>query len=356
MESTSLQFLKDLLTAPSPSGYEGPVRDVWRAETGKYADHLETDLHGNVIAGYHTEGQPRIMLAGHCDELGFIIIHIDEQGFIFFNTLGGFDINIVPGRKVRIHSANGPILGVVGKKAIHLMSPEERKKTPETHELFIDIGARDRAEAESLVAIGDPISYDPNFEELRHGLVVSKTLDNKSGAFIVAEALRLYAARVEPPKAALFSVATVQEEIGLRGATTSAYGVDPTVGIAVDVTHAMDYPGTDTARKQRGMVQVDGGPVIVRGPHINPVVFDLLVQTAREMEMPYQVIASPNRTATDADAMQLTRAGIATGLVKIPQRYMHSPVEVVSLNDIEQAALLLAGFVERVDEDTRFIP
>lgn len=356
MESTSYQFLKDLLAAPSPSGYEGPVRAVWRAETEKYADRVDTDLHGNTIAGYHVEGNPRIMLAGHCDELGFIVIHIDDNGFIFFSTLGGFDINIVPGRKVRVHTADGPVFGVIGKKAIHLMSPEERKKTPEVHELFIDIGAKDREEAEGLVAIGDPISLDPNLEELRNGMIVSKTLDNKSGAFVVAEALRLYATQAENPKAGLFSVATVQEEIGLRGATTSAYGVNPTVGITVDVSHAMDYPGTEIARKQRGLVEVGKGPAIVRGPHINPVVFDLLVATAKEAGIPCQVFAAPNRTATDNDAIQLARAGVATGLVKIPLRYMHSPVELAALSDIEQAAQLLAAFAARVDEKTEFVP
>lgn len=354
MRQASLDFLKRLLEAPSPSGYEGPVREVYRAEASGYADCVTTDVHGNVIAALNEQGRPRIMLAGHCDELGFQVVHVDDKGFIYFQTVGGVDPGPIPGRKVRIHTSKGAVLGVIGKKLIHLMTSEERDKVPKVHEMWIDIGARSRKEALSVVSIGDPITYDPNFEVLRKDLAVSKGFDNKMGVFVVAEAMRIVAEERRRLKAALFSVATVQEEVGLRGARTSAYGVDPAVGIAVDVTWATDHPDIDS--RQAGRMEVGKGPVLVRGANVNPVVYDLLVAAAKRAKIPYQVEAASGGTGTDANAMQLTRAGVATAIVSVPLRYMHTPVELLSLKDLEQAARLIAAFVLRVDERTSFIP
>ena len=248
MRKAALEFLKELLAAPSPSGYEGPVRAVWKKEAGRFAESVRVDLHGNAIAALNSAGNPRIMLAGHMDELGFQVVHIDSDGYISFDTVGGFDMAIVPGRKVRIHTAKGDVLGVIGKKPIHMMTPEDRRKVAEKHELWIDIGAKDGKETRKLVAVGDPVTYDANFELLRRGLAVSRAFDNKMGAFVVAETMRKVAADRRKVRASLYSVATVQEEVGLRGAKTSTYGVDPLVGIALDVNFATDHPGMDKRR------------------------------------------------------------------------------------------------------------
>ena len=354
MREASKLFLQRLLSAPGPSGYEGPVRGVWQDEVGNYADEITTDIHGNAIASLRAKGSPRVMLAGHMDELGFQIIHIDENGYLFFETIGGFDLGIVPGRKVRVHTKDGPILGVLGKKPIHLMSADERKKIPEKHDLWIDIGVSDGREAKDIVSIGDPVTYDTNFEMLRNDMIVSRATDNKAGAWVVAEAMRRVASNRKKPKAALYSVATVQEEVGLRGAKTSAYGIDPMVGIAVDVTWATDHPGID--KRKTGECVLGGGPVINRGANINPIIFNRLVAIAKTKKIPYQIMAEPGGTGTDANALQLTREGVAAGLLSIPQRYMHTPVEIISLRDIDHCAQLLAWFVLDLDTNESFIP
>jgi len=354
MRSSSKRFLVDLLKAPSPSGYEGPVRAVWKDAVKKYADRVEVDVHGNTIGIHNEAGGPKIMFAGHADELGFQIVYIDDQGYLYFDTIGGFDLQLVPGRKVHIHTAQGPVLGVLGKKPIHLMKAADRTKVPDKQDLWIDIGAAGADEARQRVAIGDPATYEANFEELHNGLVVSRGIDNKAGAWVVAEALRRVSRAKRKGCAAVYAVATVQEEVGLRGAKTSAYGVDPLVGIAVDVTWATDHPDMD--KRQVGECKLGGGPVITRGANINPVVFERLVQVAQKKKIPHQIQAEPGGTGTDANAIQLSRAGVATGLVSVPQRYMHTPVEIASLADLDHAARLLAEFALSVDAETSFIP
>lgn len=352
MRKESFSFLKKLVETPSPSGFEQPVQKIWRQHVAKYADSVRTDVHGNCIAALNEDGAPRVMLAGHCDELGFIVNYINDEGFIHFRTIGGFDVNTIPGRRVHIHTEHGPVLGVLGKKAVHLMKPEERKKAVEPEDLWIDIGVKDRKEAESVVSIGDPATYTYPLEELRGDLVVARGFDDKMGSFVVAEVVRLLAGR--KPKAAVFSVSTVQEEVGLRGARTSAFGVDPQVGIAVDVTHATDHPKVD--KPIAGETKLGKGPVICRGANINPVVARMLTDIARRKRIPYQMEAAPGGTGTDANAIQLTRAGVAAGLLSVPLRYMHTPVEVLSLKDLEDAAKLLAEFVMVLDEKTDFTP
>ena len=356
MRKASKEFLIRLVSAPGPSGYEGPVREVWKAEVSKFADRLTVDVHGNAIGSANEDGAPRVMLAGHMDELGFQVVHINDEGFISFDTIGGFDIGIVPGRKVYIHTVKGRVLGVIGKKPIHLMSPADRNKAPAKHELWIDIGARDGREARKVVAIGDPVTYDANFEVLRRDLAVSRAFDNRMGAYIVAETLRTVARAAGKRKlsAALFSVATVQEEVGLRGARTSTYGVDPLVGIALDVTHATDYPRMD--KRRYGDIKLGDGPVISRGANVNPVVFDRLVAVAKKKKIPYQICAEPGGTGTDANAMQLSRAGVATGLISVALRYMHTAVEVLSLADLDNTVKLLAEFVISLEKKADFTP
>ena len=352
VNSDSLAFLKDLLAAPSPSGFEQPAQRVWRQYMTPHADRIVTDMHGNCTAVKNESGSPRILLAGHCDELGFMVNYISDDGFISFKTIGGFDLNIIPGRRVRIHTKNGAVPGVTGKKAIHVMSADERKKTLEIQDLWIDIGVKDRKEAESLVRIGDPVTYVDTFELLRGDLAVSRGFDDKAGSFAVGDVLRLLAGQTFG--AAVYAVSTVQEEVGLRGARTSSFAVDPKVGIAVDVTHATDHPDMD--RRRVGDVKLGAGPVIARGANINPVVERMLVQTAEDEGIPYQLEGEPGGTGTDANAIQLTRGGVATGLVSIPLRYMHTAAEIISLTDLENVSRLLAAFITRVSDDTDFTP
>ena len=352
MDSERRLFLEQLIKAPSPSGYEQPVREVWRSYASRFADSVRTDVHGNAIASRNPRGQPRLMFAGHCDELGFQVNYITDEGYIYLNTVGGHDVNLIPGRRVTIHAADGPVLGVTGKKAVHLTERSERGKRIKLEDIWVDIGAKDKGEAETLVRVGDPITYDMGMQEMRAGLAVARAFDNKIGAWVVAEALR----RVDGAnlQASVHAVATVQEEVGLRGAQTSAYGIDPLAAVAVDVTHATDSPGVN--KRTAGDIRAGGGPVVARGANINPVVERLLIETAESLGMDVQIEAEPRGTGTDANPIQLTRAGVATGLVSVPLRYMHTPSEVISLEDAEAAANLLAAFAARVTPEVDFTP
>jgi tetrahedral aminopeptidase len=353
MHDASFEFLKKLLGTPSPSGYEQKIQEVVRAWARPLADEVRTDLHGNVIAALNPGGSPRIMLAGHCDQLALMVEHIDSDGFLYVQPMGGWDIPILLGQRLTVWSSKaGPIPAVVSRKAPHMLTADERKKIPEFVDIWIDLGAKDRAEAESLVALGDTITVELSCAELRNGLFTSPGLDDKVGVWTVMETLRLL--KDKPLQAAVFCVSTVQEEIGLRGATTSAYGIHPTVGIAVDVCHASDTPGNE--KKQIGETKLNAGPVVFRGPNINPHVHERLVQAAKTQSIPIQTRGVPKATGTDANAIQLAREGVATGLLSIPNRYMHSPVEVVSLKDLDNAAKLLAEFCLSVTSDANWIP
>lgn len=352
MEPRSLDFLKRLLATISPSGYEDEAAQVWADEARTFADDVRSDTQGNVIAIVNKGGKPRVMLAGHMDEIGFMITHIDDQGFLYFGQIGGWDPQIVQGQRVWIRTQSGKIPGVIGKKPIHLIKEEDRNKVTKIEELWIDIGAKDKAEAEKLVRIGDPAVIDYGFAELRNNLVVSRGFDDKAGAFVVLEAARMLAKL--KPKAEVYAVATVQEEVGLRGAHTSAYGIDPLVGIAVDVGFATDFPTMAEDQKRVGAAKVGHGPMIARGPTYNHKVVELLIETAQAKKIPYQLSGEPRGMGTDAYAMQMTRAGIAAGLVSVPNRYMHSPCELVSLSDLENAYTLIAHTVAQIDERMSF--
>ena len=352
MEHPQRDFLESLVSAPSPAGYEQPVRKVYHTYTESFADDVRSDVHGNVIAIRNPSGSPRLMFAGHCDELGFQVNYINEQGFIYFNTIGGHDAGLVPGRRVVIHSTNGPVVGVTGRKAIHLTPPSDRGKPAKIENIWIDIAVTDKEEAESLVGIGDPITYDVGLQDLRSDVVAGRALDNKIGTLVVAEGLRRTSD--QRLKASIYAVATVQEEIGLRGAETSAYGINPAVAIAVDVTHATDHP--NITKQTAGDVKLGGGPTISRGPNFNPIVVDKLIEAAESLDIPYQLEAASRGTGTDANAIQLSRSGVATGLVSVPLRYMHTPSEVVALGDADAAADLLAEFANRLAPDDNFTP
>jgi endoglucanase len=352
MEAASLAFLKNLLTTPSPSGFERPIQDVVRAWAKNYADDVRTDRHGNVLAVLNPEGSPRIMLAGHCDQIALMVEHIDDNGFLYVQPIGGWDIQILLGQNLTVWTTNGPLNAVVARRATHLLTPEERNKVPLFTDLWLDIGVKDRKEAEQIVALGDPVTFALGYRELRNDLATSPGMDDKVGLWTVMETLRLLAGR--PLQAAVYCVSTVQEEIGLRGATTSAYGIHPTVGIAVDVCHATDTPSND--KKLVGDTKVGAGPVLFRGPNINPRVFEKLVAAAQVKETAVQIRGVPRATGTDANAIQLSRDGVAAALIGIPNRYMHSPVEVVSLADLQGAASILAEFCAGVTPQMDWTP
>ncbi|MCC7491899.1 MAG: M42 family metallopeptidase [Fimbriimonadaceae bacterium] len=352
MRPESRQFLNDLLTVPSISGYEQPAQQVVREYIGGIAEAVETDSHGNTTAILNREGAPRVMFAGHCDQIGFLVQHIEESGFLRLSAVGGHDVQIVLGQSVVVWTKEGPIPGVVARKPIHLMTNEDRNKVPELHKLWCDTGLKGE-EVKARIRIGDPLTYTLGVRELANDLIASPGLDDKVGTYAVIEALRLLSAEANLA-AGVYAVSTVQEEIGLRGATTSTYHVNPDVGIAVDVTFATDQPDVEAARS--GEVKIGAGPVISRGPNINPVVFEKLVAAAEAAEIPYQICAAPRGTGTDANAMQLSRGGVATGLVSIPNRYMHSPVEVCELGDIDNTAKLLAAFTAALQPGDDFTP
>jgi putative aminopeptidase FrvX len=354
MTKKTKQFLADMINAISPSGYEAPVAKVWKAEAEGFAAKVWTDTHGNSHAIINPGGSPRVMFAGHYDEIGFQVAHIDDKGFLWIQPLGGWDPQIAQGQRVQIVTKKGIIRGIMGKVAIHMQEPEARKKVSQVKDLWVDIGAKDQAEAEKMVAIGDPMVIAYGFEELPNDLAVGRAFDDRAGAFVILEAARQLTKL--NPKAEIHAVATVQEEIGLRGATTSAFGIDPDIGIAVDVTFATDHPGMGGAMKREGRVDIGKGPVITRGPNINSKLFDLLVKTAKSEKIPYQISAAPRGTGTDANAIQVTRAGVAAGLVSIPLRYMHSPCELLSLIDLENTAKLLAKTVAKITPRTSFVP
>jgi len=341
-----------MVAAPSPSGFEQPVQAVIGKEMKKYADKVQTDVMGNTIGLLNPKGSPRIMLAGHCDEIGFMVRHITDEGYIYIAPIGGIDTQVMNCQRVVIHNAKGPVFGVVGRKAIHLMSAEDRKKVAEFHDLWIDIGAKNKKDALTRVSIADPITFAVGLDRLGHDIVVSRGLDDKMGAFVVVEVLRLLAkAKI---KAAVCGVSTVQEEIGLRGAHTSAFGLDPELAIAIDVTFSSDHPGTEKTKS--GDIKLGKGPVLHLGANINPVVGKLLIDTAKAEKIPYQMLAAPSATGTDANAIQLSRTGVATALVAVPLRYMHTPAEVLSLDDLENAAKLIAAFIKRLKPGMSFLP
>ncbi|MBW2368873.1 MAG: M42 family metallopeptidase [Deltaproteobacteria bacterium] len=354
MKTQNIKLLEDLIAAPSISGFEQPGMRIVRDFLKPYTDSIKTDVHGNVIGVINPQAKLRVMLAGHCDQIGFMVRYITDEGFIYFSAVGGIEDSVVPGTKVWIHAGKKAIPGIIGKKAIHLLKPEERKKVTQLNKLFVDIGATSKKDAAKLVSIGDPITFDSRLLKLKNNQVSGPGMDDKAGVFIMCETLRLLAASKKRPQVAVYGVATVQEELGLRGARTSAFEIDPHVGIAIDVDHATDYPGNEKA--EVGDVSLGKGPIISRGPNINPIVYDLLIKAAQKKKIPHQVEGAPSATGTDANAIQINKSGVAAGLVGIPNRYMHTQVEMVSIDDLANSAKLLAEFILSLTPKTNFIP
>jgi endoglucanase len=351
MDESRLAFLRRLLSTPGPSGDEAAAARVWREEARTFADSVRADVAGNSFALLEG-GSPRVLLAGHIDEIGLMVSHIDDQGFLFFAAVGGWDSQVLVGQRVRLLGKNGEVVGVIGKKPIHLIKPDERSKASTIEQMWIDIGVTSRAEALEHVRVGSVGVIDAPLYELPNRRLVSRSLDDRIGAYVVLEALRLLSA--DRPTATVAAVATTQEEITFGGATTAAYSFEPQVAIAVDVTFATDHP--DSEQRQWGDVKLGGGPALSRGSANSPLVYERLIAVAEAEEIPYSVQISPRYTGTDADAIFLSRGGVATGVVSVPNRYMHSPNEMIHLDDVANAARLIAAFVRSLRSADEFVP
>lgn len=355
LSDSSISFLKLLLDTPGPSGFEGAPARVWRDEAANFTSAIRADVIGNSYASVEGTGGPEaptILLAGHIDEIGVIITHIDDNGYVYFEPIGGWDPQVLVGQRLRFLGRNGNVIGVVGKKPIHLMKPEEREKASKITDLWVDIGAANKAEALESLSVGDAAVIDSHSVDMPNNRIVSRSIDDRIGAFVVLEALRRYT--LKPGFANVVAAATAQEEIGYTGggARVAAQSHHATMAIAVDVTFATDHPGIK--KEEIGEHNVGGGPVLTRGSVISPVVYRLLAESANRLEIPFSIHAAGRFTSTDADAMQLARSGVATGLVSIPNRYMHSPNEMVSLVDLDRAADLIAEACRSVTADTDF--
>ena len=352
MEPSARVFFERLLATPGVSGYEQKVQDEVRSYAADFTDSITTDLHGNVVLCKNPDAEVRVMLAGHSDQIGLLVSHIDAAGFLYTQTVGDWDPQQLIGQRMVVWTTTGPVDGVIARKAIHLLEESEKNQVVKLQDLWIDIGASSKEDAESLVQIGDCVTFPPGMKPLRNGLATAPAMDNRAGVWVVVEALRR--AGKLSTDVGFYAVCTVQEEIGLRGAKTSAFSVDPHIGIAVDVTHATDCPTID--KRQNGEVNLGGGPVIVRGPNVNPEVAARLKSLASTNDIPVQVKAFGRAAPNDSNALQVNRGGVATGIVAIPNRYMHSAVETISLADIDHAASLLAHFAQSVRNAEDFIP
>ncbi len=346
------EFLAKLVSVPRATGYEFPAQVEMKSYLENDVDKITVDNLGNLCAIINPNSSFKIMLAGHIDQIGFQISYIDDNGYLWFLPLGGFDTTTLPGKRVKVYSEKGAFLGVIGKKAIHLMKPEERKKAPEMEKLFIDIGCKDKEEALTKVDVGDFAVFDYGYARLGdNGLAVAAGFDDAIGAFIVAEIMKELA-KDKNFYAGVYGVSTVQEEIGLRGATVAARNIKPDVGIAFDVGFAADAP--DMEKKAIGDTKMGGGPIISIGPNLNPIVVKRLFATAEKHEIPSQKHAANKGTGTDANAIQL--AGAATGLVGIPNRYMHTASELIHLEDVKNIIKLVVEFIKEIKEEDSFLP
>src|SRR6476469_3019064 len=344
--------LRALLQAHGPSGYETAPARVFADAAAAFAE-VSTDVMGSTWARVKGTGDgPTLAIMGHIDEIGVIVTHVEDDGFLRFTGVGGWDPQILVGQRVTLATRGGTVPGVIGKKPIHLLKDDERKKVARMDQLHIDIGARDAADAAALVRVGDVAVITGDPVELPNGRVVARALDNRLGCFVALEAARLVAEAGGAP-GDVVAVAAVQEETAFGGSTTTAYALRPDVALVVDVTHATDAPGID--KHELGAHPFGSGPVIERGSNLNPRVSDLLLDVAEAQSIPFTIQASARYTGTDADAVHVSRGGVPTGCIGLPLRYMHSPVEMVQLEDVERSAQLISAFAQRLGAETSFL-
>ena len=352
MDDDQFAFFRRLVETTGPSGYESETQKVWCDRVRDAAATLELDSLGNAIAVFNPAGTPRVMLDAHIDEIGFQVKYIDDNGFLYFHCIGGFDASTLAGNRVRIVGKDGPVAGVIGRKPVHLVDAEERKKAPEIKGMWIDIGAKDREEAETLVRVGDAGGRATGIDRLHGNLVTSNSMDDRVGCYIVAETCRnLSQAEL---KASVFAASSVQEEIGLRGARVTSYTSDAQIGIALEVTWTTDHP--QSSKTELGDIKVGAGPAIFRGINTNPRVFERLVAAAEAEGAPYQLDVYATGSPTDGNVMQMSRNGMAVGIMSIPTRYLHTASEVLSTEDVDAAVTILTRFVQDLDSDVDLRP
>lgn len=350
MRKKSLTFLKELLANPSPSGDETRAQRVWCDYAREFADEVHTDAYGNAVAILNPKGTPRLMLDGHIDEIGMMVKYIDDKGFLYVQRIGGIDSALVASKRVRIHGANGPVLGVVGSVPIHLQERGVEAKAPKLHELYVDIGAKNAAAAKKRVAVGDAMTFVDGFDMLTEHIAVSRGMDNRIGTWVVIEALRL--AKEKNPACCLMACSSIQEEVGLTGARMQAHNIKPDAAIIVDVTFATDTPGIDV--KQHGKIDMGDGPAISIGRENHPVLVDRVRKVATQNKIPHQIETFSVSGGTDAWAIHTQNGGIPSVVVSVPNRYMHSTAETVDLRDAEKTAELLAAVACDLKANDRF--
>jgi endoglucanase len=348
----AIAFLKRLLDAPGPSGFETLAGRSWRAEAEKFADKVSVDVAGNCFAEVNSGGKPTILIDGHIDEIGVIVQYIDDDGYVYISPIGGWDAQVLVGQRIRFIAAGGDVIGVVGRKPIHLMKESDREQAAKFTDLWVDVGGKNRAEVESRLSLGDPGVIDSRMHDFPNNRIVSRSIDDRIGAFAALEALRRYAEK--PGTARVVAAATTQEEIAWHGggALVATNQIRPKMAIVVDVTFATDHPNIE--KKEIGDHRLGGGPVLGRGALLSPVLFEMLRGAARARNIPFSVHAVGRDSSTNADAIYVAQEGVATALVSIPNRYMHSPNEMVSLDDVDHTAELIAELCRMVDEQTDF--
>jgi putative aminopeptidase FrvX len=352
MRDESLKFLQKLVNTPSPSGHEARGQRVWLDYVGQYADETFSDAYGNTVAVLNKGGSPRLMLAAHADEIAMTVNYINADGYIYVRRLGGVDAAITKAQRITIHSKKGPVKGVVGNVAPHLTKTDGDRKVPKIEDLFIDIGVDSKKEAEKLVRIGDPITLNDEFELLRNDLAIARAFDNRIGTFAVAETLRLLSEKKGKLKAEICAVSNIMEEVGLLGARQIAYSLKPDIALVVDVTHATDYP--TVSHSMHGDIKIGGGPAITHGGCNHPAVVERIEKVAESLKIELQHEAMSASSGTDTDVIFWTRGGIPSALISLPNRYMHSPVELVSLKDLKKIPELMAGFALSVKAGEQF--
>jgi endoglucanase len=352
VQDDQFQFFQRLVETTGPSGYEFQTQQVWRERVQDVADSVQTDSLGNCIATLNPEGSPSVMIDAHIDEIGFLIKYIDDNGFLYFNPIGGFDPSTLAGGRVRIIGKNGPVLGVLGRKPIHLIEADERKKAPDLKSMWIDIGATGREDAEAQIGIGDAGGRATGMVRLNGKVIAANSLDDRVGGYVMAETFRALAG--ERPAAAVFAASSVQEEIGLRGARVSAYTINADIGIALEVTWTSDHP--QAPKTELGDCRLGGGPVIMRGANVNPRVFERMVAAAEAEGIPYQIDVYAGGSPTDGNVMQMNRQGMAIGILSVPTRYLHTASEMVATEDIDQTVQLLTRFVRDLSAGVDLTP
>lgn len=352
MRKASLDFLKELVSTHAPSGAEAPLQRVWLDYVSQYADKTESDAYGNVVATLNPGASPRIMLAAHADEIAMAVNYIDANGFVYVRRLGGVDPAVLRAQRVSIHTRKGLIQGVIGNTAIHMKDASARGKVPPIHELYIDIGAKDKKAAEKLVRIGDPVTNNNEFEILRDDIAISRVFDNRIGSWSIAETLRTLHPHRKRLKAEICVVSNIMEEIGCLGVKQITHKLNPDAAIVVDVTHATDSPGIEKA--QHGDVKLGHGPTLTHGSGNHAVLVERLEKIAKRKKINLQHEAASRTTGTDTDEVFLTRDGVPSALISLPNRYMHSPSEMIHLGDLEAIPQLLTGFCQSVRSGEKF--